>query len=329
MPKASYAHVHDRCYPSPRHETEALDVARGFVPPPEDRSWLQQAALDAWHDGSTEPHSYWKVKLVDLGHGHKEGTVVKITVDPWKKLTRKYFEGEVARGDGDRDASVERGQRRAKQQVRWRVKALGCNSLGTLTYRANVQDRDLVLKHWKEFMRRVKRVLPAFPYVAVLEKQKRGALHIHIAMRRLPARLWVTYEGKRQLVKSWDFMRNVWRRVVGKLGGNFDESKKLGRGDRARAMRIATYIGGYVGKDFADCALNRKRYWASGTAAPQVTVRQVDCDASMADLIASVYAHVGEVIDLQTHFQRNRELFWLSAHERPRFDLSAHCRECD
>jgi hypothetical protein len=60
---------------------------------------------------------------------------------------------------------------KAKQTVRDRCKQIGADRLVTLTYRENLTDRELALKQWKEFTRRLRKV-HAFNYVAGMENQR-------------------------------------------------------------------------------------------------------------------------------------------------------------
>lgn len=307
-----------KVYPSLRDASIAFAVARGEMPPESEWTWQQKAAYDACLDGAAQPYDRWLLKITDCGHGHREAIALRQRVDPARKLLSMHFENKAQRGEGDRDQSAERAARRAKQKVRQLVKALGCDSLGTLTYRDNMTDRPTVLKHWRAFVQRVRRVLPHFDYVATIERQKRGALHIHLAMRKLPAKLWLKDNPatgqKAGWVKSWDVMRAIWRRVVGGSGGNFDESKRAGRGAYARCMRIAGYIGKYVSKDFAEGELNTRRYFASAMPQPTVTRRWMD-QADLGELIAEIYAGIeGELIDCSTWLAKTGDMLWLSAY---------------
>lgn len=304
-----------KLYPSVRHEGIAKSIALGDLPPEHSWSVLQTAAVVAHLDGQDDPHSYWITKRVDLGHGHVEAVACKVTVDPWKDACRRHFGQRAERGEAGDDVDTARNAARAKTKVRQLCKMLGANSLGTLTYRDNVTDRALVLKHWKAWVRRVRVVLPHFDYVAVLEPQERGSLHVHIAMRKLPSKVLYGEPGRpRQLVKSWDVMRAIWRRVIGGSGGNFDESSKLGRGRFARVMKIAAYIGKYVAKDFAHGLLNSKRYFASER--PQPVVERVRyAESSLGELVALLYASIpGDQVDVATWVQPKRGFFWLSSY---------------
>ncbi|MEO7860556.1 MAG: hypothetical protein ABIU05_08945 [Nitrospirales bacterium] len=73
----------------------------------------------------------------------------------------------------------------------------------TLTYRDNVEDRERVLTDLERLRRMLSRGGYSMPYVAVLECQKRGAIHPHLAVRgfqdiRLLRRRWYKIVGKAQ-----------------------------------------------------------------------------------------------------------------------------------
>jgi hypothetical protein len=164
--------------------------------------------------------------------------------------------------------------------MRQRCKALGLDCLGTLTYKENMQDRAVALRHFKEFVRRVRRLIPSFAYVAVLEAQKRGALHFHFAHRRLPARFMVDGHP----VKSYDLLRAIWRSVIGGIGAFNDKRRRS-----LSPVRIAKYMGKYIGKSIEQVhELNKRQYFAGGEwSAPLVEsalFRPED------DVAASIYA---------------------------------------
>jgi hypothetical protein len=160
------------------------------------------------------------------------------------------------RGDGDRDLSIKRAARRAKTQVRRRAKMIQADCMLTLTYRENIQDKKVVEAHFKAFRKRLA-TLGSFPYVATLERQARGAYHVHIACQQFPAYLRDEH-GVR--VKSWNLIRSMWLRVVGRGNGNVDFTRPRGRNS---AHRIASYIAKYVMKNVGEGELNAKSYWSS------------------------------------------------------------------
>lgn len=148
----------------------------------------------------------------------------------------------------------ERAAKRATANVRRLCKVMGANTLLTLTYRANQTDLALCKKHLKEFVRRIRTVLPKFQAVAAFERQERGAWHVHMAVERIPADLL----AKGVKLKSFNLIRRIWRSVVGELEGNIDVS--AGKRNQTRsAARIAGYISKYITKAFeeGDAFVNR------------------------------------------------------------------------
>lgn len=93
-----------------------------------------------------------------------------------------------------RKANHERSVRRAKTMVRRKVKNVVAGGEGyflTLTYRENMQDYDRFLSDFEEFVSRVRDVFPGFAYVAVAERQKRGAWHVHLVTNiHMDVRQW-------------------------------------------------------------------------------------------------------------------------------------------
>lgn len=263
-----------------------------------------------------------RVTIRKFANGHAEASITR-----YKTLSElpsgydpssgwQHSPADISRGLGDREASIARATRRARSAARIRCKASGFDSLFTFTYRENVQDRGLVAAHWKETVRRIRRVIPEFAYLAVIEVQKRGALHLHVATHRLPQSL--TWRGVK--VKSWSVLRAIWRSVVGDLGGNFDESKRRSR-SRASSLRIARYITKYVSKDFADGDLNRKRYWAGGDwpAPERVTMLFPRSGDSMSpDLVAMVFEEVVGPGSEFTHWlSPDGFVYWVAALQAP------------
>ncbi len=240
-----------------------------------------------------------RVLLRDLGYGHREASVSRC-VD-WThegelhpdsraaRLLRGELELTEAEREEKREANARRASRRAKSMVRQRCKAQGLDSLLTLTYRENMQDRERCEAHLKAFLRRLRACIPGFAYVAFFEQQKRGAWHIHMAVRKLP--LTLAAAGGVQ-VKSFNVVRAIWRAVVGDLGGNIDLGRWKGNA-RKSAAKCAAYISKYCLKAYADGELGSKRYRASSVDLPKPTVLEFN-DASLAELIDLVVSFVGE-----------------------------------
>ncbi|MFI4938963.1 MAG: hypothetical protein ACHP7O_01240 [Burkholderiales bacterium] len=150
--------------------------------------------------------------------------------------------------------------RRARQAVRLRCKAISADRMITLTYRENMQCMARLKKDFDLFRRRFRKC-GDFHYIATVEKQERGAFHIHIAVH-----------GR----QVYQLIRSIWQSVVGptadgKTGGqiNVRDPHKFGFGKKG-AHKLAAYISKYISKDADDSELNKKRYWTSrGIVVPE------------------------------------------------------------
>lgn len=208
-----------------------------------------------------KPH-YWS----DDGHGWQDTytarqrifangqTEVTVTKD-------KFFVGReplpltaCKRGASEkRERNEDDAGRRAKKTVRLACKEIGADRMVTLTYRENMIDRELALKHWDAFRRRLGKH-KAFHYVAVIEEQERGALHFHVAVN-----------GR----QDYRLLRSVWQNILGigqrgeQMGQvNVRDPSKFGFG-RKGAHKLAEYIAKYCGKLMECRELNDKRYFRS------------------------------------------------------------------
>jgi hypothetical protein len=259
----------------------------------------------------------WHASVREFRNGQTEACFWREVPDLARQAERSMsrdLAAMVPRGEGDREASSVRSGRRAKQRIRLLAKAMGVDSLWTLTYRANQVDRDLCVRHLAQFRRAVSGMLGEWRYIAVLEQQERGAWHIHLATHALARRI----EANGVRWKSWDLMRSVWRRITGELGGNFDEARSNKRWSRDRVARspgsIARYLAKYVAKDVEAAPLNRKRFSHSeGVALPEaqrVVFAGVEADAaSLMDLAFS--ACKGRVS--YAWWDSEREVFFVEA----------------
>jgi len=170
----------------------------------------------------------------------------------------------------------ERSVRRARQQVRFSVKAIGADHLLTLTYRVienePMTDVEKLKADWKRFCRIVKtglpacrklkahRGLPEWKFVSVREPQDSGSLHLHVAV-----------VGRQDI----NYIRRCWYVAI---GGNQDDSgeRTLGQvnvkgpskrwGTKMLGWKpdnLASYMTKYLHKTFDEFrAKGEKRYWA-------------------------------------------------------------------
>lgn len=244
-----------------------------------------------------------KVKAHDLGNGHLEVTASRTT--EWHELSwdkeamALYLEAieanklEPGYEEERRARHAEQAARRAKKRVRQLCKVMGVDTLLTLTYRANQQDLALCKAHLKEFNRRMLRVLPGFAFVAAFEQQERGAWHVHLATRRIPKELADRNQRNAVKLRSYEVIRRVWRSVTGELGGNIDVQRRKWHAQRSPAQ-IASYIAGYIVKEFAEGEKwsNRWTKYGDGTVPPAIELGLV---GSPLEAVEIAYALLGDM----------------------------------
>ena len=237
-------------------------------------SALQTRVIEgALYARSPTPYAY-TLKVHDLGHGHVEATALPRygwhEVDGLSDLAQADFAAALANPPQMTAAELleraavnrERSTRRARTQVRRLAKFKGLTVLLTLTYRENMVDRERMARDFDVFVKRVRRAIPEFEYVCVFERQKRGAWHAHIAVRRILSH----YQHRGALVRSYDLLRSMWRAVVGADNGNVDVSRNK-RVNRSSA-KLAAYLSKYIGKTFDQAEKHVNSYSASGRKLP-------------------------------------------------------------
>ncbi len=272
-----------------------------------------KAKLGQYFSGSGE-HSFKTVTLTEFPNG------IEVYVDECKLTYSdgKYFDYSddpndvgylIPRGEGDHEKAREVSARRAKTSVRRLAKMLQADCLLTLTYRENVTDFARVEADFKAFRARL-RSLGEFHYVATLERQQRGALHVHIACQHFPA--WLNNEhGVR--VRSYNVIRAMWRRVVGQDNGNVDLTRPKGKN---WAHRIAGYISKYVSKNIEEARFNKKSYWASrGIPKPKKTKLWFPMDTPIRDIIVLIAQEfvIKGYDDIRQFHDRLNSFYWFSA----------------
>lgn len=220
---------------------------------------------------------------------------------------REKFNG--VRGEGERDDNKERSARRAKTNVRKRCKAIQADCMMTLTYRDVVTDEKRVAADLKALTNRL-RSLGNFEYIATLELQKRGSLHVHIACQQFPSYL-KNMHGVR--VKSYQLISSMWSSIVGRGNGNVNFTKPRGSNS---AHRIASYIGKYVGKGIETAAFNAKSYWSSRGIVVPKPVKTIYAGTvstyEIVELIARQFYSLG-YSDIAQYADKLGKFYWFSA----------------
>jgi hypothetical protein len=162
-------------------------------------------------------------------------------------------------------SNKERAVRRAKTKMRRIVKHRNLSTMLTCTYRENMVDRARIVRDLDAMIKRIRRVIPGFEYLYVLERQKRGAWHAHFAVKRVQSH----YLQGGVLVKSYDMLRAMWRGVVGADNGMVDVKHR--QANRRGIEGLVGYLHKYFGKDFGDGQSGENSYAASGRALPEPT----------------------------------------------------------
>jgi len=155
----------------------------------------------------------------------------------------------------------EKSIRRAKKNIRHKAKSLGVDRLLTLTRRegddeSSWWDEKDWAKAWDKFRRACADNGDNLVYICVLERHKKGNLHLHAA-----------------IVGSLDVKvyRDVWNKICGGeegasgagLAGNIDISYKSNMKNEERVCKLSGYLSKYISKQIGDSDFNKKRYWGS------------------------------------------------------------------
>ena len=221
---------------------------------------------------------------------------------------------EVKPGVPDLEANRERAGRRSKTQVRRKCKMISADCMMTLTYRCLMLDRVQVERDFRAFRQRLER-FGQFLYVAVLEEQKRGALHVHIACNQFPA--WLADENGAR-VRSYGLISSIWSRVIGRGNGNVNFTKPRGNNS---AHRIASYIGKYVSKAITGTLAGKKSYWASkGIKMPSPVRLYFPIETDTFDLVAMCAQEfiLRGFNDIAQYSDRLNEFHWFAASKSAR-----------
>ncbi|WP_454874790.1 rolling circle replication-associated protein [Paraburkholderia xenovorans] len=257
------------------------------------------------HDESIGNFSAFRREWVVRGRRFDDGQV-EVTVDRFDRyvgcqglnLMPRAKRGESENGE----QNLADAAKRAKQQVRLRCKAIGADRMITLTYHENMTDKARLKRDFDAFRRRLSKIQD-FHYVAVAERQKRGAWHLHIAVK-----------GR----QNYRVLRSVWGRVIG--CENVRVHVRNPFKEKGLRHKLASYIGKYITKEFGEHSLNEKRYWTSkGVAVPERQSIAHLVGDSPVDAIRTAYRaveFVGGTFDrCQVFWNEALGCFWLSTRE--------------
>jgi hypothetical protein len=181
----------------------------------------------------------WSIKIHDFGKRWVETSWGKVETNPGRK-------GEKGRSR-NRERNEIRARGRAKGEIRRKCLTIGADHLVTLTYRDNVTDRDRVLHDLERLRRALARAGKKIAFVGVLECQKRGAIHPHLAVRGF---------------QDVRLLRRCWYKIVGNGQGQVNV-----KGPRPghSPIKLGRYLSKYISKDFDEMprSFEQHRYFCS------------------------------------------------------------------
>lgn len=148
----------------------------------------------------------------------------------YKQEQRKPGTGALTE-EQRRDNQV-RATRRAAANIRRDLLTVSADRMITLTYVSNQQDRFAALNHLRQFIRVMRRLFPYWQSVAVLEYQKRGAIHFHVAV-----------SGYVDIA----VVREEWQQIIEEKSIVNMSFQPDGRGNACG--KLASYMGKYLAKD--------------------------------------------------------------------------------
>lgn len=241
----------------------------------------------AWNRALAVPMPEYRAKLVKLPYGQTEVSVTtanktsiinaRMGFNPLLDCARKRrtVEQQEERDQENRQRST----KRAKQSVRHLVKSIFADHMLTFSYRENVIDRARVAAEWKEFVRLFRVRYPSWAYLAVLEKQERGALHIHVAVQgkqdiRWLLRCWLIAIGQpSEDVSAWLVGGvKLGEKSLGAVNVEAPKRRWGGTAKKWKRDKLAGYLTKYIGKEFEEAEKNAKKYWHSkNIVRPEVT----------------------------------------------------------
>jgi hypothetical protein len=199
----------------------------------------------------------YKITLTDYGNGLGE--------IGWSFI-HSYQPNKAARGTSEnKEANQDRSVRRAKSRMRKLILSTNADHLLTLTYRNNMMDFNQACADLTKFIRYVRKNIPDWIYIAVAEKQKRGAWHWHLAVR-----------GRQDIPR----LRQAWLNTV--KDGNIDINPPKGKAQH-RQLMLVRYLSKYLAKTFTenDHGLNAKRYRVSrGIDVPSRSIHLPESEAN-------------------------------------------------
>lgn len=245
--------------------SEALDLSNGHLT---DTTYIGASRwgepVNGWfrpRSGfSADKHFHYVAKVQYLDHGQYEIMIRPVDLKALANVMDSDRSGKREKPEVQSEANVIKSKQRAKSKVRQLAKSMGVDRMLTLTRKELDPDSFCTVADWKadwdRFCRAVKRLGVDFRYIAVLERHKKGNLHLHAG-----------FVGHIKV----DYLRKIWYSIVGgRFNGEVDISYKHHLSPSKRASGAARYISKYITKGEPVTDFNQKRYWSTRHKLPPV-----------------------------------------------------------
>lgn len=247
----------------------------------------------------------YQAKIIKFPDGKLEVTTSRIDALDRLSYSRYWLEGcpikmqtkemeepseeELKRKETD---NRNRAERRARQKVRHLVKMIEADHLLTLNYRANMIDLEQLKRDWKAFVRSMHARYPDWQFVAIHERQERGSLHLHVAVKgkqdiKYIRRCWYKALGASPDAQGEDTPGQIDVRAPWKRWG--------GKGYVWAPDKLSGYLSKYLGKAFAEVdQQNAKHYWHSKDVKLPVPIKIWLGATSFVEAIVETHGLVGQ-----------------------------------
>jgi hypothetical protein len=227
------------------------------------------------------------------------------------------FKGERNRSGSDepskksREDSIKRARRQIFSIVEGNYDRYELPVFITLTYEENLLGLAFAIGDFRAFLRRYSRSVfgndRLLQYIAVAERQERGAVHFHAVFFNLPGTLVTADLGisrsrkkysrqlKAQKGRAWTFsefllLPRAYKTSLDIWGLGFSDIRLLDKTLKGKPIqKVAAYVAKYLGKDNIH-RFGRWNYLASrGLFRPEVTFSELTPDVE------------GDIVEIQTH----------------------------
>lgn len=206
--------------PAPRRGQSEAQCA--CVPTGAGLRFIQRTYLD----GATQTPPNITVRATLYDYGNDLAEVGWSVVLPPKK--------QKPRGSGNREENQQRASRRAAATIRRKCMAMHADRLLTLTTAENITDVAMAWENWQKFARAMREHYGEFKYIVIPERQTRGAVHFHCAIKGF---------------YPVNDVRAIWRSIVGP--GNIDITSPR-TGGQWSTQKLANYLTKYITKTLSD-----------------------------------------------------------------------------